>query len=221
MLESLNYVMRQMLLWKILMKRQFSRRGIEIRDLDSEVSQDIVAEPVIGLGKVIVRRNVRIGKGTYIGSGIISSDVSIGRYCSIAYDVLIAQEKHPTQYLTTFQFSRDYPYYREDDAKRTIIGNDVWVGANSFIRRGISIADGAIIGAGAVVLKSVPPYAIVAGVPAKVIRYRFDEATINKLLRLKWWNEEDSLLASLDLSNVEKCIEVLSRKGSALKKSQL
>lgn len=72
--------------------------------------------------------------------------------------------------------------------KRSYIGNDVWIGANSIVKGGIKIADGAIIGAGAVVTKDVEPYTIVAGVPARVIGRRFDEETIQKLLKIKWWN---------------------------------
>ena len=72
--------------------------------------------------------------------------------------------------------------------KRSYIGNDVWIGANSIIKGGLKIADGAIIGAGAVVTKDVEPYTIVAGVPARVIGRRFDEEIIQKLLKIKWWN---------------------------------
>ncbi len=69
-----------------------------------------------------------------------------------------------------------------------VIGNDVWIGANAIILPGVNIGDGAVIGAGTVVTKDVPPYAIVGGNPARVIKYRFDENTINTLLKIKWWD---------------------------------
>ena len=80
------------------------------------------------------------------------------------------------------------------------IGNDVWIGANVCILPGISIGDGAVLAAGAVITKDVPPYAIVGGVPAKVIKYRFSEDIIKKLLKIKWWNwEEEKVKKNKDL----------------------
>jgi tetrahydrodipicolinate N-succinyltransferase len=75
-----------------------------------------------------------------------------------------------------------------------IIGNDVWFGADAKVMSGVTIGDGAIIGAGAVVAKNIPPYAIVAGNPAKIISFRFDDETIKRLLDIKWWNWDYSML---------------------------
>jgi len=75
-----------------------------------------------------------------------------------------------------------------EELKRTQIGNDVWIGARAIVLDGISIGDGAVIAAGAVVTKDVPPYAIVGGVPAKLIRYRFEDDVIQELLKWKWWD---------------------------------
>jgi len=78
-----------------------------------------------------------------------------------------------------------------------VLGNDVWIGANTLIMGGIKVGDGAIIGAGAVVTKDIPAYAIAVGCPAKVIRYRFDEPTIGRLLALQWWNKPDQEIRNL------------------------
>ena len=75
-----------------------------------------------------------------------------------------------------------------DERKQILVGHDVWIGAKVFIRDGVSVGSGAVVGAGAVVVKDIPDYAIVAGVPAKVIRYRFSDEIISKLLSLQWWN---------------------------------
>lgn len=86
-----------------------------------------------------------------------------------------------------------------DDKHLLVIGNDVWIGSYARIMEGVTIGDGTIIAAGALVTKDVPPYAIVGGVPAKVIGYRFDEKTIEKLLELKWWDKgEDWIKAHAD-----------------------
>jgi acetyltransferase-like isoleucine patch superfamily enzyme len=213
-LQSVKWIVdHQTLLGKILMQYKFRKRGIRIVDLASEVSSDIVAEPPVTLGKVTVQENVHVGRHLYMVSGTLFSNVSIGRYCSIADNVLVAPYEHATNYLTTYAFSLDYSFYKEGTAKKTTIGNDVWIGANAIIRRGIKIADGAVIGAGAVVLNDVPPYSIVVGVPARVTRYRFNEETIKKLLMLKWWEIDETSLASVDFSNVEKCIEELELLG--------
>lgn len=93
-----------------------------------------------------------------------------------------------------------------------IIGNDVWIGANAIILQGVTIGDGAIIAAGAVVTKDVPPYAIVGGVPAKVIKYRFSDEVILKLLQIKWWDKpEEWIIQKLekftDVSGFVKFVE--------------
>jgi virginiamycin A acetyltransferase len=211
---KMQWVMGQTLLWKILMKYKLGGRGIEILDLASEVSLDIVVEPPVILGKVIVGNNVTIGKNSYVISGILYSNISIGRYCSISYNVLVGLQEHSTYNLTTSPFGDKYyktDYYKKMIARKTRIGNDVWIGANVIIRRGVTIADGAVVGAGAVVLNNVPAYSIVAGVPAKIIKYRFNEETVKKLLVLKWWEIDETILKSLDFSNIEECIDTLKQ----------
>lgn len=126
---------------------------------------------------------------------------SIGAFCNISADnVIIAGGNHPLSTVSThaFFFHDKYHFVKDNHSiddyannEKIIIGNDVWIGANVSILPGVKIGDGAVLAAGAVVNKDVPPYAIVGGIPAKVIKYRFNEATITSLLKLAWWDWSD------------------------------
>jgi len=118
--------------------------------------------------------------------------VSIGKFCSFASGVkVIASGEHNYKAVSSFPF---YAHFlkqgseKDTFTKGTInIGNDVWIGTNAIVLSGVNIGDGSVIAAGAIVTKDVPPYAIVAGVPAKVIKYRFTKLQIKKLLQICWW----------------------------------
>lgn len=118
--------------------------------------------------------------------------IQIGKYCSFAKWLRIVNTNHPTTYLSTSSIPLIWHHEEMLPSKDIIIGNDVWCGFNVTIMKWVTIGDGAIIGAGSIVTKNVEPYAIVAGNPAKFIRYRFPSENLRKqLLDLQWWNWDD------------------------------
>lgn len=150
-----------------------------------------------------------VGKFTYIAGDSNLNLVKVGRFCSIGSHLLCGNGEHPTDFVSTHPvfFSNlqqcgisftDNNLFEE--RKEVTIGNDVWIGARVFIRDGVKIGNGAIVGAGSVVVKDVPDYAIVGGIPAKVIRFRFTEDLIKRLQSIEWWNlSEENLRAAQPL----------------------
>ena len=152
-------------------------------------------------GKCIIKQS-SFGDYSYAETDVRITQTDIGNYCSIGPGAQIGLAGHPLKkYASThpaFYLNRPelgYDLVSDDsrsDYTRTTIGSDVWIGTNAIIKDGITIGDGAIVGAGAVVTKDVEPYTIVAGVPAKPIRKRFDGDTIQALLGLKWWDRGEA-----------------------------
>jgi len=143
-----------------------------------------------------------IEKNTYVSDHCWIINTSIGSFCSIAGNVMIGGGKHPLNFVSTspvFYSKRNilktcFAEVNFEEYKRTLIGNDVWIGSNAFIKGGVSIGHGAVIGAYSVVTKDIEPYSIVAGNPAKLIRKRFDDITIEKLIKSQWWNYSNEIL---------------------------
>lgn len=154
----------------------------------------------------------RLGYASYVGERSFIRNTEIGRYSCIGPEVLTASGTHPTQFVSVHPAfystakQSGFTYVKEDafeeydylDKERKIsvrIGNDVWIGTRATLLEGVTVGDGAVVAAGAVVTRDVPPYAIVGGVPAKVIRYRFTPEEIEKLLEIKWWEKDPAWLS--------------------------
>lgn len=145
-----------------------------------------------------------IGSYTYVGPGARIIYADVGRFCSIAGDSIVGMGSHPIDFISSSpifysssnstgqSWIKDNIHYKEYE--RVKIGNDVWIGSRAMIMCGVSVGNGAIIAAGAVVTKDVPPYAIVGGIPARIIKYRFTQTIIDSLSESEWWNKDATIL---------------------------
>lgn len=148
-----------------------------------------------------------IGRHSYIGYNSEIHSCDIGAFCSIANGLIVGGAKHPLDWVSTSPVfyevgggtGRHLGNLKIEPLKRTSIGNDVWIGSRVIVMQGLSIGTGAVVGAGSVVTKDVPPYAIVAGCPARIIKYRFDDDTIRMLLESRWWELCDEKLSKYSL----------------------
>lgn len=156
-----------------------------------------------------------IGEYTYGDPSVLDfgdsnpGKLKIGSFCSISRNVtILLSGNHRVDWLTTYPFNvvfeefrniTGHPFSKGD----VIIGNDVWIGMDVVIMSGVTIGDGAVIGARAVVTKDVPPYAMVVGNPAKIVKYRFNDEIIKKLLLLRWWEK--------DITWIKKYMSILLR----------
>lgn len=150
-----------------------------------------------------VLHNVTLGDYSYISRNSLVANTTIGRFCSVGPNLVCGQGLHPTSGVSTHPmfYSPNNPNDRVlasrplfEEHRPVSIGHDVYIGANVFILDGVTIGHGAVVGAGAVVTKDVPPYAVAAGVPAKVVKYRFDADTVRALLERRWWDDPEEEL---------------------------
>ena len=149
--------------------------------------------------------DVTIGEYTYLGDHNSVCNVRIGSFCSIASFCSIGGGNHDYTRVSSspvFEkgkniFNKNLGNLPKTKQEKIVIGNDVWIGENVFIKPGITIGNGAVIGAHAVITKNIPPYAIVAGCPAKIIKYRFDKEIIKKIEETRWWDMEEKQLKKM------------------------
>jgi acetyltransferase-like isoleucine patch superfamily enzyme len=185
-----------------VLRTEASKYGLILAG-DVKLSGKLTFEAAIRINGSALLGNCCIGMGTYIGPGGLFKNVEIGRYCAIGERVQIGPPNHPTDWVSChpFQYSKvgyfdDFAFFPSgnrrysQNAKRTLVGNDVWIGTNVVIMQGVTVGTGAVIGANSVVTKDVEPYAVVAGAPAVTKRKRFESEICEGLLSSLWWNKD-------------------------------
>lgn len=189
-----------------LLQRKFPKSKIfygASLDKDSLIGKNTV------LFNNVFLQNVQVDDYSYIQSSSVLINTKVAKFCSIASNVQIGLPEHPLHMVSTspifYDNTQPLPFFFADkkrfesDIKVTIVNDDVWIGYGAIIKSGVNIGVGAVVGAGAVVTKNVEPYSIVAGVPAKHIRYRFEKDIREKLLASKWWTFDENRLEKLVL----------------------
>ncbi|MYL36432.1 CatB-related O-acetyltransferase [Halobacillus litoralis] len=209
-------------------KEVLLEEGIMVDDTNcfAKKSKAIFEPPVRVLDTNLINSGI-IGAYTNLRGGTIRNLKSIGRFCNVAPGVTIGMGEHPLHYLSThdFQYADKFGYNFWDEAAdfdttvdrieskpSPVIGNDVWIGSNVTILKGVTIGDGAVIAASAVVNKDVEPYSIVGGIPAKHIKYRFDESMRERLLQLQWWNYTMESLEGIQFDDIETAVQQLEER---------
>lgn len=187
--------------FKMLIRSFFENliRNKSLRRLNQQSSNNI--RSIYASPKAIIGRQITVMEGThisadcsvdsftYIGYNTFITKTNLGSYNSIANNVHIGQGEHPLEEFSTSVFLMDNPY-TELTRKECIIEHDVWIGTGSVIRRGVKIGTGAVVGANSFVNCDIPPYAVFAGSPAKLLRYRLPEKEIVALLTSEWWKQD-------------------------------
>lgn len=201
-----------------------SKLGHHIIIGEDSFVQQCQIEDYVQLNRRNFIQNTLIGRCSYTGMNTVIKNADVGRYCSISWNVSITGNRHdyknltphPLCYFKSFGFVEQNKILQYDPIA---IGNDVWIGMNACVLPGIEIGDGAVIGAGSVVTKDVPDWAIVAGNPAKIIKFRFSDSIINKLKKAKWWNWPRSVIeenlelfqSEIDMVKIEKILEISNK----------
>ncbi len=209
----------------IFLKNAFKIKGIFKVGERITLNEQVIVEPYAAMG----------GKSGFTSSGAFSYTHSgfggkavIGRYCSIAPSSRLMGKEHPLDRISTHPFTCRQYYntwvsenfgvelnaqkFDGTDRGRLIVQHDAWIGGNVLLRPGVTVGHGAVVAGGSVVTKDVPPFAIVGGNPARIIRYRFDDFTIDRILKMAWWRFHVRDFAGLDMTDIHAFLDDLSKR---------
>jgi acetyltransferase-like isoleucine patch superfamily enzyme len=179
-------------------------------------------------------KNSKLGFQSYVGDFSEVNNTVIGNYSCISHHVCVIEGQHPigshvsihpafyrndfrNTYVQNSSFD-DYKYINKEKRIACVIGSDVWIGSNTLILAGVTISDGAVVAAGSVVTKDVEPFTVVAGVPARIIKKRFPDSQIQKLIEMKWWNRDEDWIKkhANNFANIEAFLKNEENKGGCI-----
>ena len=204
--------------------KKLIQASLEAKFTVNDVSKKskIIMEENSSLGRVkIASVSVSIGAYSFFRGGSVSSDVVIGRFCSLGENIHIGvnAQAHPTDWVSSSPFQYDKSFNNtpiqlsyKTNKQITCLGNDVWIGEGALIMEGVTIGDGAIVAARAVVTKDVEPYTIVGGIPAGIIKERLSKPIADGLLRTKWWESSLDDMVGLSFDKPEEFISQFNTK---------
>ena len=199
-------------------------QGVVQIETGARIIRSDFAGPTLIHSRTVIGPDCQLGQYVGVAEDATISRYTMGNYCSIGRRVSINPFNHPTNWLSIHEFQwHKFAYDFADEynqierlprerakAGRVEVGSDVWIGNNAVILSDLKLGTGCIVGAQSVVTQDVPPYAIVAGVPARIVRYRFEPAVIERLLASKWWERPLAELSGLPFDQVEKCLDQLT-----------
>lgn len=189
--------------------------------------EEVEFDPPSMFGSSCTLRRSRIGRYTASGDNCAAIDVTMGSFCSLGDNIILNAGRHPQDWLTTHLFHCNprawnwFEAYRGAAVvgtpfrwrERVQIDHDVWIGNNVVIVTGVTVGTGAIIGASSVVTRDVRPYAVMAGIPAREVRRRFENETVDRLLRSDWWERPIEELSGLAFDDVGSALRRLEEAG--------
>ncbi len=206
--------------------QRLKQHGLDFYTANRTIASDFIFEPPCSVKFAKIEHGCELAAFSYIVSGFLCG-VKIGRFCSFGENIQIGRQNHPLTWASTSPFFyikneniidvgskfnpeliSTPPQHSEPAThlRRTVIGNDVWIGHGAMVNAGITIENGAVVAAGSVVTKNVPAYAIVGGNPAKIIRFRFPEEVIKELEILQWWQYSPEQLKDFTVNHIDKFI---------------
>jgi chloramphenicol O-acetyltransferase type B len=193
-------------IWRKWLRRRDIKLSADLAGLRKDAS--LMLEEGVSIAPACMAfRTLRVGARSYIrGESELLNISVIGRFCSIGNGVILGQEKqgHPLNWVSThpFQFTNTDLHY-DGQVAPAEIGHDVWIGREAMVMEGVKVGTGAVIATRAVVTRDVPPYAVVAGIPARIVRYRHTPEVIAQLLACAWWEMPVALLLRTEIDQPE------------------